>query len=125
MKLLQQITAALAEAQQRSLHYLGQHSVHGGDINQSYQLQTQEGTLFVKLNHTDRLAMFEAEAAALTEIGRTATLRVPQPLLYGTLDTHAYLVLEHIEFGPATTTTEAALGRRLAQLHRVTAEQFC
>lgn len=66
--------------------------------------------------------MFEAEAEGLRELGKADALRVPHPVCHGTADGHAYLVLEYLRLRPDGDSEQA--GRRLAQLHRVTAPRF-
>jgi fructosamine-3-kinase len=68
--------------------------------------------------------MFEAEAAGLAEIARSATVRVPLPLCSGANEDASWLVLEHIELRSANSGGMRELGRRLALLHIVTSERF-
>jgi len=98
--------------------------VDGGCINQCYRVAGPGRVFFVKLNSADRHAMFTAEAAGLAEIAATATIHVPAPVCCGSNHDAAWLVLEHVEFGDATTHSMARLGEQLAALHRVTAKQF-
>jgi fructosamine-3-kinase len=90
----------------------------GGDINTAYQLQSENRCYFVKLNSSDRLAMFEAEAAGLQALAQTQTIRVPKFIVYGKSNDHAFLVLEHIALKKLTPYSEQLLGQQLAQLHR-------
>ena len=64
-------------------------TIGGGCINQAYFVADGAQRYFVKLNTTDCLAMFEAEAAGLMEIHQSHTLRVPLPVCYGQNDHHA------------------------------------
>ncbi len=96
----------------------------GGCINRCYRLRGEPFDVFVKLNGLDRLVMFEAEAAALIELAASDTVRVPQPLCWGTLDQHAYLVLEYLALGRLDDSTQAVLGRQLAALHRIPKSYF-
>jgi len=98
--------------------------VAGGCINQCYRVAGSGRAYFVKVNSSERRAMFEAEAAGLAEIAATATTRVPAPLCTGANAEAAWLVVEHIEFGEATTRSMAQLGEALAAQHRVTARKF-
>jgi fructosamine-3-kinase len=98
--------------------------VAGGCINQGYRVAGAGRAFFVKVNSSERRAMFEAEAAGLAEIAATATTRVPAPLCAGANANAAWLVVEYIEFGDATTHSMAQLGAALAALHRVTAKKF-
>jgi len=90
----------------------------GGDINSAYHLQGKDHSYFVKLNHIDMLPMFAAEAEGLAEIAATRTVRVPAPIIHGTTGTHAFIVLEYIEFGMSGKGSDRLLGQQLALLHQ-------
>ncbi len=96
--------------------------VGGGSINETYRLEGEDQAFFVKLNQATKLEMFEAEAEGLQALHQTATLRVPEPLLWGTSDAQAYLVLEYLSVGG--TGSAAQLGEGLAALHRHTDDRF-
>ncbi len=91
-------------------------TVGGGSINETWHLHGDTGSWFVKLNTAARLDMFEAEVRGLEEMHRTETIRVPQPLIAGSTDDIAYLVLEYIQLG--STMDRHLLGQQLAALHR-------
>jgi len=101
-----------------------QRSVGGGCINNATVLQDGERRFFVKLNDTARESMFAAEAEGLKEIARSRTVRVPEPVCWGTADGAAYLVLEYLELGGTDSRTLEKLGQQLAQMHRATHDQF-
>ncbi len=124
MNPLEQITRQLADHLGTALQYKQHQSLYGGDINQSFLLKTNQDPFFIKLNKASRLAMFKAEAAALEEMARSHTLRVPQPLLAGTVDNQAFLVMEYIEMGGSSAASEEALGQQLAAMHQVARDQF-
>lgn len=99
--------------------------VTGGCINETVRLAGVARDYFVKLNDAGRLSMFEAEAAGLEAIARSATLRVPRPLCWGVAGDSAYFAMEYVEFGRgATPRGGEALGRGLAAMHRVTDQSF-
>jgi protein-ribulosamine 3-kinase len=90
----------------------------GSDINSAFCLQGTEQSYFVKLNRTDSAAMFAAEAAGLAELAATRTVRVPSPVVHGQSAEHAFLVLEHIEFGTSSKASDRQFGEQLALLHQ-------
>ncbi|OUL26078.1 hypothetical protein BV372_27225 [Nostoc sp. T09] len=105
-------------------------SVSGGCINQGYAVSDNQRTYFVKLNQASQIAMFEAEALGLEEMLITASIRVPQPLCWGTAGNSAYIVLECLEMGGASTTLSnrnskswSEMGRKLAAMHKATSSQ--
>ena len=96
--------------------------VGGGSINDAYVLAGSDQKYFVKLNRPDLVGMFEAEAAGLTEIANSQSVRVPQPVCHGASDGNSFIVLEYLELGNGDSSH--ALGQQLASMHRVTKEQF-
>jgi protein-ribulosamine 3-kinase len=121
---IEPISRLLADHLGTALQYRGHQPLHGGDINQSLLLNSSEGPFFVKLNKASRLAMFEAEAAALNEMRFAEAVRVPQPILAGSCGNHSFLVLEHIEMGGSSAASEEALGHQLAVMHQVRRDRF-
>lgn len=99
-------------------------AIGGGCINRAVLLEGEDERYFVKLNQSDLITMFEAEAEGLQAIQATQTLRVPAPICWGTQHDTAYLVLEYIEMGRASTNSFTQLGTNLAALHQTTATQF-
>lgn len=98
-------------------------TVGGGCINQTFCIADDERQFFVKTNHADGLSMFDAEAAGLQEIGRSHTLRVPQPVCWGQNGQSAWLVLEYIDLNHRNNNA-ADLGTGLAAIHTIKASQF-
>jgi protein-ribulosamine 3-kinase len=101
------------------------HSVGGGCINATEVLEGDGRKYFVKLNDAAQLDMFEAEAAGLSEIVDSRTIRTPKPVVTGTAGGQAYLILEYLELGGrGGSKSDAALGHNLAAMHRTTRPQF-
>jgi fructosamine-3-kinase len=127
--LTQALSQTLSRITQADLVFKAATPISGGDINQAYKLtlQTQttddrrsaDRTYFIKLNRVDRLPMFEAETAGLTQIAQTQTIRVPSPICSGVHGNYAYLVLEYWPIGSLNDRSRHELGRKLAQLHLV------
>ncbi|NEP15314.1 MAG: fructosamine kinase family protein [Leptolyngbya sp. SIO4C1] len=97
-------------------------TVGGGCINQAYRVSDGQQSVFVKLNQASQLAMFEAEYAGLEEIYRTQTIRVPQPLGRGLVDSSAYIALEWLPLGGSSATAWQTMGQNLAAMHRVSSD---
>ena len=93
-------------------------SLSGGDINAAFRYQDGNARYFVKLNRPELADMFAAESTGLQELAATQTLRVPNPIVYGQTDIHAFLVLEYLELSRASVSSERLLGQQLAQLHQ-------
>ncbi len=94
----------------------------GGCINRAQRLECDGIPYFVKLNQSELLPMFEAEAQGLRELGAPHALRVPQPVSWGREGDTAWLVMEYLELGGRGSMAE--LGEGLAALHRVPQTRF-
>ena len=99
-------------------------SIGGGCINRTYRIEGNGRRFFVKLNNSDSLAMFEAEAAGLKEILASRSLRAPTPLCWGSNDSEAWLVLEYLEMNDPGHSGSTALGHGLAAMHRFSSQTF-
>lgn len=93
-------------------------TVSGGCINQGYCLRGGQQQYFVKINQANQLAMFQTEALGLEQIAATDTIRVPQPICYGSEGSQSYLVLEWLAFGRGNRDSWYRLGQQLAALHQ-------
>ena len=94
-------------------------SVPGGCINTGYKITDGTRRYFVKLNQASQVAMFEAEALGLKQMRETQTIRVPQPLCYGTAKNSCYIVLEWLELGGrGNDKSWEQMGQKIAALHR-------
>ncbi|MEQ1543800.1 fructosamine kinase family protein [Methyloglobulus sp.] len=114
----QKIVEQIESSKESKFTLVNARPLAGGDINSAYCLQGTDKSYFVKLNHADTLAMFAAEAAGLKELAASRTVRIPSPVIYGTAAERAFLVLEYIEFGAASKTSDRLFGQQLALLHQ-------
>ncbi|UCG97623.1 MAG: fructosamine kinase family protein [Burkholderiales bacterium] len=89
------------------------HAVGGGDIAAAYRVEAGVQRAFLKVGAGAH--PFDAEAAALAEIGATRTLRAPRVLAHGVAADAGFLLLEWIDL--AGDGDWAAAGRQLAALH--------
>ncbi len=101
-----------------------QRSVAGGCINSTYIVDDGQRAFFVKLHLADNAAMFAPEAAALTEIRASRTVRAPDPICHGVAEDHAYFAMEYIKLQPGDSRGAEGLGEQLAAMHRVSAPKF-
>ncbi|MBT8254196.1 MAG: fructosamine kinase family protein [Bacteroidia bacterium] len=100
-------------------------SVSGGDISQAFQLTTNKGNLFLKLNSDSSAGlMFEAEALGLKTISDTHVIATPEVIGIGQIENQFYILMEAIETDQGSDESMARLGKQLAQLHQITAGQF-
>jgi len=124
LPLWQHIEAAIKDATGRAFRINNQSSIAGGSINQAYRIDSGSRSFFVKLNTSDRLTMFEAEAAGLTELANAHAIRVPAVVCSGQAAGQAWLVSEYIEFTGGGSESARLLGQQLAVLHGHCGEQF-
>lgn len=92
--------------------------LHGGDINQAYCLHGDK-KYFLKVNDSERYpGMFAKEAAGLSELSGSCSLKVPGIIKYGTVRQQQYLLLEWIEGGNADSDTWENFGAGIARMHQ-------
>ncbi|MBV8883433.1 MAG: fructosamine kinase family protein, partial [Chroococcidiopsidaceae cyanobacterium CP_BM_RX_35] len=118
-----QIAHEIAEVTERDFAVERCQAVSGGCINQGYAVSGGDRTYFVKLNQASQVSMFEAEAISLKQMLATATIRVPQPICWGTAKESAYIVLEWLELGRGTPQSWEEMGRKLAAMHQTTSSK--
>ncbi|HEX9180245.1 MAG TPA: fructosamine kinase family protein [Burkholderiales bacterium] len=118
----ERIAAQVAASTRTPFSIARRSSLGGGCINDACLIEGGGRRYFVKLNRADKVEMFAAEAEGLAEILATATIRVPAPVCHGANGGASWLVLEYLELGGRGDPRE--LGRRLAQMHRVTGHGF-
>ncbi|PXA03495.1 hypothetical protein DDZ13_12010 [Coraliomargarita sinensis] len=114
----------MSEARGTEFHVSSARPQGGGCINEAWIVGDGENSYFVKLNTSDKLFMFEAESEALGEIGASLTIPVPRPVAHGTASKRSFLVLEALPMGSPKDGSWQAMGQKLAQLHRTTADRF-
>ncbi len=96
----------------------------GGDINQAFALDTNQGTFFLKANQNTWAAqLFEAETKGLQLLAQ-ASLRVPELIESGTIEHTAFLLMRYVPSGIAKSTSWEQLGQGLALLHQHPQDQF-
>lgn len=115
------IAAHISETTGESFSIDNRRSVSGGCINQGYAINSSTRTYFAKINQASQVAMFETEALGLQQMRDTQTIRVPQPICWGTEGNSAYIVLEWLDLrGSGGDKSWEEMGRQLAQMHKYT-----
>ncbi len=122
--LRQNIAFSLQTVLQKDVSIQNVQQVFGGDINQTFLLETTKGKFFVKTNADMRGDMFEKESNGLSLLGSTNAIRVPKPIVYGSFEGTIFLVMEYIEKGKPAKDFWQQFGYGLAALHKVTQPQF-
>lgn len=93
--------------------------VSGGDINDAYRLQTNEGPYFLLVQSHTPATFYDHEVAGLHALSQA--INVPEVIGSGQIDGDAYLILEYLEIGQGS---QRELGEAVARVHQVTAPQF-
>ena len=93
--------------------------ISGGDVNQSFRINTEEGSFFLKYHPNVNAEFFQAEVHGLKEI--FDFVRVPKIYDFGEVPSGAYLLMEWIEPGEGDHRELAA---SLVDLHKQSAQQF-
>ncbi|MGF6928395.1 fructosamine-3-kinase [Chitinophaga sp. W2I13] len=123
--LQKQLSAALSEHLKVKIHINDAKSVHGGDINESFRIGTNEGYFFIKMNDAGKYPdMFKQEYAGLLELQAAKALHTPRPLGYGSVNGRAYLLQEFLTKGQAVADFWDDFAVSLAKQHHVTQPHY-
>ncbi|MBV8252552.1 MAG: fructosamine kinase family protein [Chitinophaga sp.] len=100
-------------------------SVGGGDINETFRINTNEGYFFLKLNDAARYPeMFRQEFAGLEVLRKARALAVPRPMATGTAGNKTFLLMEFVQKGNAIGDFWEDFAAGLARQHMQTHETF-
>lgn len=99
--------------------------IHGGDISHCYELKTDDGSFFLKVQDGTVLSrFFEKEYRGLTRLIESQSVRVPVPLFYGSAGERQFLVTEFIHKAPPQQNFWQIFAERLAVMHRCSDSRF-
>ena len=118
------IAQQLSASFNQSVQIQKQTQVFGGDINNTFHLQTNLGSFLLKLNNGSLKDMFQKEFQGLQLLHQTNTIHVPQPILSGSFENDIFLVTEYIQKGNAPINFWQTFAQNLAALHRFSNNQF-
>ncbi|MCF6407162.1 fructosamine kinase family protein [Chitinophaga filiformis] len=123
--LMGELTSALSCQSGMKIHINYAEKLPGGDINETFKLNTDSGLLFLKMNDARSYPdMFEREFMGLEAIYATNTLAVPRPLATGRSGGKVFLVTEFIEKGGANPDFWENFAAGLSRMHRHTQAHF-
>jgi len=98
--------------------------ISGGDIAQTYVLQSHDGWIFLKTLPLGQAGLLSAEADGLEALRETGTVRVPGVIKRGLQDRFTWLALEYLDLQERSERADRTLGTELAALHQHTGEHF-
>ena len=101
--------------------------VRGGDFATAYRVDLADGRrLFAKTHPSPPTGFFTTEAFGLEWLRDARAVAIPEVLAVsdGSIDRPALLLMDWIEIGRPTPSTDIDLGRELADLHRSGAPNF-
>lgn len=122
MALWQHIENQIEETTGLPFHITGNQNVGGGSINTACRVADGDRQYFIKTNHAHHAEMFAAEAEGLTQMAASRTVRVPEPVCYGSFGQQCFVVMEYLELGGRADMV--LLGQQLAAMHRQTNGSF-
>lgn len=97
----------------------------GGCINQSYRIDTNSDSFFIKYNRAEAFkGMFSSEAAGLKQLLDAGSIRIPSVIENGETDEYTFLMLEFIHQGRKGNGFWEGFGSALAYLHKQSDEVF-
>ena len=117
------LAQALVSMFGNSVAITGTDRLSGGDINKAYGLTLNTGDrIFMKANAKSNADFFTAEAAGLSAIEATGTIKTPEILCTGTDDGeevgYSFLLLKFIKSAKPRTDYWEVFARELAALHK-------
>lgn len=118
------LTIALKSVLNKELHIVSYIPLSGGDINAVYKVDTDIGSFCIKQNVKSHFPeMFQKEANGLKELCKSS-FRIPG--VTGTYedDNYQHLILEFIESSMRSSDFRDIFGKKLAEMHRHTNDEF-
>jgi fructosamine-3-kinase len=136
--LLYYIGQKLSGLYNQPIQILHQQQVFGGDINQTFHLETSIGSFFLKLNNHHLTDMFKSEFEGLKLLYQTKTIKIPGPVLHGSFSENVisektgipsnqeqiFLVTELIQKGSPSKNFWQTFAHQLAALHKHSNDHF-
>lgn len=99
--------------------------IHGGDINETFRMDTSQGRFFLKLNDAVKHPeMFTRELCGLEELRQAEVITVPRPVCSGVAGNRAFLVSEFVEKGAAAPDFWENFAASMARMHQQTRPWF-
>jgi len=117
----------LSEKFRKEIEIQSDSPLGGGCINHASRLATSAGTFFLKWNSQCAPDVFIREAESLRELAKEDNpyLKIPKVILVNEQDDHpGFILLEYLEPASAGMDGDRNLGRGLATIHTITAEEF-
>jgi fructosamine-3-kinase len=100
-------------------------SMHGGSINESYRVETKEATYFLKINRRgDVRYFFDIEAKGLESLRTNSKFHIPRVLKVFSTEKFGGLLMEFVPNSIPASNFWEDFGRKLAELHKVSSNQF-
>lgn len=104
---------------------LKSHPITGGDINNAYRIEAEEGNYFLKVNDAaQHPELFEKEARGLQALAATNAVNTPNIIKVGEAEGMQYLLADWTQPATATPQSQLEFGRQLATLHKQPQEYF-
>ncbi len=122
----QHINGLLSQLTGETVSIIAIHPEYGGNINESFCLETNAGKYFLKRNESGKFPkMYESESSGLTQLRLCSNFIIPKVFGNGTFQKHDYLLMEYIEKGKSDSKKfHEDFAIALAQLHRNSNEHF-
>ncbi len=118
------VSKSISKALGEPVRIISSSPVGGGCINEAFRVQTEANEFFIK-RHQEALApMFQSEFEALQELGATGTVRVPEPICWGSGEGYSWLVTTYLELSSCRGDSQFELGKQLASLHSIRKPYF-
>lgn len=123
--LLHELSATLSAELGVKIQINHAESVHGGDINETYKLSTNEGPFFLKMNYSRRFPdMFAREYSGLETLRKPGVITLPKPICYGAKNGRAFLITTFLEKGGVAPDFWESFAASIGRLHQQTQPHY-
>lgn len=122
------ITHKIAQKSGKNFNSKLVRGISGGDISDAFIIGKGPDSVFVKINTSASLAMFEAEEFGLQSIEETDSVTVPSVYCTGISGVHSFIAMQRLSIArlPGTLSGQyyRKFGRKLAIMHKHTQTQY-
>lgn len=108
-------------AEQFGAYYFIKHKekLHSSEMNETWLINDDVQSVFVKVNEKSYRSMFRTEAEQLALLAKTNSIDVPMVYGVGNSQAHSFLLLEALDSYPLKNAAFTLLAEKLAKLHQI------
>jgi protein-ribulosamine 3-kinase len=120
-----QVEEILSEKFDTFTKVIASHSIAGGSINETYRIDTNIRSFFIKVNSSLKFpGMFDAEIKGLHLLKNKSDFKIPEVVASHNGSDYSILILEYIKEGKKGDRFFLKFGEKLAEMHGNSADYF-